>query len=508
MESVEKDNLAQDHQLALQTFTKDLNALAEKGHLDPVIGRDKEIRRVIQVLSRRRKNNPVLIGEPGVGKTAIVEGLALRIVNKDVPDVLVGKRVLSLDIGLMLAGAMYRGQFESRLKALIQAIEDQSGEVILFIDELHNLVGAGKIDGALDAGQMLKPALARGELRAIGATTLDEYRKFIEKDRALERRFQTILVEEPSVEDAITILRGLKEKYEVHHGVHIKDPALVQAVKLSHRYISDRYLPDKAIDLLDEATSKINIEAHSVPAELDELRRKILNLKVEKKSLGKEEGSKDRSLKIEEEIQKLEEENRLLSQNWEKSRAHLMNLKESRQKLEQIKVDMERAERDGNLQKVAELKYGEMPLWTQKLQNLQKNQQSGILKEDVGEDEIAEVVSRWTGIPVERMLKKQAQKLLEMEAHLSQTVVGQTEALSKISDAVRRSRSGISDPHRPIGVFMFLGPTGVGKTQTARSLAQFLFDSDQKITRIDMSEYGEKHTQGTFDRSPSWVCGI
>lgn len=498
-------------QKALELFTKDLNALAEKGQLDPVIGRDKEIRRLIQVLSRRRKNNPVLIGEPGVGKTAIVEGLALRVVHKDVPDVLLNKRILSLDLTALVAGSAYRGQFEARLKALIQEVEQKSDEVVLFIDELHNLIGAGKVDGAMDAGQMLKPSLARGELKVIGATTLDEYRKFIEKDGALERRFQTVLIEEPSVEDTITILRGLKEKYEVHHGLRIKDQAIIQAVRLSHRYISDRFLPDKAIDLMDEAASRVSIEVNSIPAELDEIRRQILNLKVEKKALDKEQESSGRNAQIKKEIQELEEKNNKLSQAWEKSKTQLIELKNAKKKQEQLRIAIDRAERAGNLQKAAELKYGELPRCSQKLASLEKQalteKKNGLLKEEVGSEEAAEIVSRWTGIPVERIMKEQAEKLVSMEAALGKKVIGQDHALKKISDSVRRSRAGVSDPHRPIGVFMFLGPTGVGKTQTAKSLAQFLFDSDQKVARIDMSEYGEKHSKSRLIGAPPGYVG-
>ena len=506
------ENPAQkQEQKALELFTRDLNTLAEKGRLDPVIGRDKEIRRLIQVLSRRRKNNPVLIGEPGVGKTAIVEGLALRVVNKDVPHVLLNKRILSLDLTAMIAGSMYRGQFEARLKALIQEVEQKADEIILFIDELHNLIGAGKVDGAMDAGQMLKPSLARGELRVIGATTLNEYRKFIEKDGALERRFQTVLIEEPNVEDSITILRGLKEKYEVHHGLRIKDSAIVQAVRLSHRYISDRFLPDKAIDLMDEAASRVSIEVNSVPAELDEIRRKILNLKVEKEALDKESESSDRAVQLKKDIQKLEEQNKKLSAVWEKTKAQLTELKNVKQKQEQLRIDVERAEREGNLQKAAELKYGEIPKCSQKLTELEEKtlskKENSLLKEEVGPDEVAEIVSRWTNIPVERIMKEQAEKLVSMEAVLEKTVIGQNHALKKISDSVRRARAGVSDPYSPIGVFMFLGPTGVGKTQTAQSLAQFLFDSKQKVTRIDMSEYGEKHSKSRLIGAPPGYVG-
>ena len=499
-------------QQVLEQFTRNLNVIAEKGQLDPVIGRDKEIRRLVQVLSRRRKNNPVLIGEPGVGKTAIVEGLALRIVNKDVPDVLLNKQILSLDLAAMVAGSMYRGQFEARLKALIQAVEEKSGEVILFIDELHNLIGAGKVEGAMDAGQMLKPSLARGELRVIGATTLDEYHKFIEKDRALERRFQIVLVEEPSVEDAITILRGVKDKYEAHHGMRIKDQAIVQAVQLSQRYISDRYLPDKAIDLMDEAASQASIEINSVPVELDEIRRKILNLKVEKESLDRDSGLDKRAGQLKKQIQELEEKDKHLTSVWESARSQLIELKNVKKRQDQLKIEMERAEREGNLQKAAELKYGELPRWSQKLVELERkalsqSKKKSLLKEEVGPDEVAEVVSRWTGIPVDRLLKEQAKKLMDMENILEKSVIGQNHALRKIASAVRRSRAGVGDPHRPIGVFMFLGPTGVGKTQTAKALAKFLFDSEQKITRIDMSEYGEKHSKARLIGAPPGYVG-
>ena len=493
-------------------FTKDLTDLAEKGHLDPVIGRDKEIRRLIQVLSRRRKNNPVLIGEPGVGKTAIVEGLALRIINKDVPDILLGKKVLSLDLPSMVAGAMFQGQFEERLKTLIQTVEKSHGQIILFIDELHNLIGAGKSGGAMDAGQILKPPLARGELKAIGATTVDEYRKFIEKDRALERRFQVILVEEPVIEDAITILRGLKEKYEVHHGVRIKDSALVAAVQLSHRYIADRFLPDKAIDLIDEAASQLSIEVNSMPDQLDELRRTILQLKVEKASLSKETdlASKERLSQLKKELAKLSKENDQLTEKYQAEKTQLMELKQTKKEIDQIKIEMDRSQREGRLQKAAELKYGLLPKQQQKRVELEKKilkNKTSMLKEEVGFDEVAEVVSRWTGIPVERVAETQAKKLLNIENTFRKSVVGQNHALEVIAHAVRRARSGVSDPHKPVGTFMFLGPTGVGKTQTAKTLARFLFDSEEKITRIDMSEYGEKHSKAKLIGAPPGYVG-
>lgn len=500
-------------QEALKLFTKNLTELAEQGKLDPVIGRDKEIRRVIQVLSRRKKNNPVLIGEPGVGKTAIAEGLAVRIINKDVPDILLGKTLLSLDLASMVAGSMYRGQFEERLKTLVRAIEASKGQIILFIDEIHTLVGAGKIDGAMDAGQILKPSLARGDMRAIGATTMEEYRKFIEKDAALERRFQTILVEEPNIEDALTILRGLKEKYEVHHGVRIKDSALVQAVKLSHRYITDRYLPDKAIDLMDEAASQLSLEVNSVPIEVDEIRRKILQLKVEKKALEKEKDSlsKKRLKEVNQEIKTLQDQNQKLTELWEKERSQRTSLKQLKIDIEELKVKIDRAQREGQLDKAAELKYLHLPKKNQQLVELEKqsieHNEHALLKEEVGVDEVAEVVSKWTGIPVQKMLQEQAQKLLHMEDEMRKQVVGQDSALNKISSAVRRSRSGIADPDRPIGVFMFLGPTGVGKTETAKSLANFLFDSEKKMIRLDMSEYSEKHQAERMIGAPPGYVG-
>ncbi len=500
-------------QEVLKKFTKDLTELAEKGKLDPVIGRDQEIRRIIQVLSRRKKNNPVLIGEPGVGKTAIAEGLAVRIINKDVPDILLGKTLLSLDLASMVAGSVYRGQFEERLKTVVRSIESSQGQIILFIDEIHTLVGAGKIDGAMDAGQILKPSLAQGDMRAIGATTMEEYRKFIEKDKALERRFQTILVEEPSIEDALTILRGLKEKYEVHHGIRIKDSALVQAVKLSHRYITDRYLPDKAIDLMDEAASQLSLEVNSIPIEVDEIRRKILQLKVEKKALEKEKDntSKKRLKEVDREIQNLQVKNKKLTHLWENEKSQRTNLKNLKIEIENLKLQIDRAQREGQLDRAAELKYLHLPQKNQKLAELEKqtieNNQKELLKEEVGANEVAEVVSKWTGIPVQKMIQEQAQKLLNMEAEMRKQVVGQDEALNKISDAVRRSRSGIADPDKPIGVFMFLGPTGVGKTETAKSLANFLFDSEKKMIRLDMSEYAEKHQAERMIGAPPGYVG-
>ena len=499
---------------ALSKYTRDLTDLAEQGKLDPVIGRDKEIRRLIQVLSRRTKNNPVLIGEPGVGKTAIAEGLALRILKKDVPEILFGRRILALDLASMLAGTKYRGEFEDRLKALIAEVRDSEGSILLFIDELHTLVGTGKTDGAMDAGQMLKPALARGELRTIGATTLDEYRKFIEKDKALERRFQIVLVEEPGQEDSLTILRGLKERYEVHHGVRIKDSALMAAVKLSHRYITDRFLPDKAIDLIDEAASRLNIEIHSVPAVIDENQRKIVHLQVEQKALSKEkdEISKNRCQEIEKSLNELKEKTRILKVQLEKERSAILKLRSFKKEIEAVKQNIERSEREGALDKAAELKYGHLPQLQKELEALEKqskeNNSNTLLKEEVGPEEIAEVVSQWTGIPLQKMLQTESEKLLKMEAHLQKRVLGQDKALSLISDAIRRARAEISDPLCPIGSFIFLGPTGVGKTETAKALADFLFDSEKSFIRLDMSEYMEKHSVSRLVGAPPGYVGF
>ena len=498
----------------LKKYTRDLTEMAEQGLLDPVIGRDAEIRRVMQILSRRTKNNPVLIGEPGVGKTAIAEGLALRIVKKDVPEALLGRKLLSLDLAALVAGSKYRGEFEDRLKTLISEITSSDGGILLFIDELHNLVGAGKTDGAMDASQILKPTLARGELRTIGATTLDEYRKFIEKDKALERRFQVLLVQEPGIEDAITILRGLKDRYEVHHGVRIKDQALVTAVKLSHRYITERFLPDKAIDLVDEAASRLSIEINSVPNIIDEKQRKIIQLQVEQKALLKEkdEASKKRLKEIQILLENLEEENKKLRIQWEKEKSSITDLKSLKQKIESVKLDIERAEREGELEKAAELKYGRLPELSNELKKCEleaknKSVKKALLKEEVGPEEIADVVSQWTGIPVNKMLKTEAEKLLNMETHLKSHVVGQNEALSLISNGVRRARAEISDPDRPMGSFMFLGPTGVGKTETAKALAEFLFDSKDNLIRIDMSEYMEKHSVARLIGAPPGYVG-
>ena len=499
---------------ALSKYSRDLTDLAKRGKLDPVIGRDKEIRRLIQVLSRRTKNNPVLIGEPGVGKTAIAEGLALRILKKDVPEVLFGKRILALDLAGMVAGAKYRGEFEDRLKAFISEISASDGEIILFIDELHTLVGAGKTDGAMDAGQILKPALARGELRAIGATTLDEYKKFIEKDKALERRFQIVLVQEPGIEDSLTILRGLKERYEVHHGVRIKDSALSQAVKLSHRYITDRFLPDKAIDLIDESASRLNIEIHSVPAIIDENQRRIIHLQVEKKALTKEkdESSKKRLIEVEKILKDLEEKTKTLKVQLKNEKSSILKLRSLKKEIEQVKQDIEFSERDGFLDKAAELKYGRLPELQKQIQTLEKKAQNKpdntLLKEEVGPEEIAEVVSQWTGIPLTKMLQTETDKLLSMENHLKKRVVGQDQALKLISDSIRRARADISEPDSPLGSFIFLGPTGVGKTETAKALAEFLFDTEKSLIRVDMSEYMEKHNVSRLIGAPPGYVGF
>ncbi len=502
---------------SLNKYGRDLTQLASEGKLDPVIGRDEEIRRVIQVLARRTKNNPVLIGEPGVGKTAIVEGLASRIIKGDVPEILKGKKVITLDVGALIAGAKYRGEFEDRLKAVIKEVTESNGQVVLFIDEMHTLVGAGKGEGAMDASQLLKPALARGELRCVGATTLDEYRKHVEKDAALERRFQPVYVEEPSVEDTITILRGLKEKYEVHHGVRIKDASLVAAAKLSHRYITSRFLPDKAIDLIDEAASRLSIEIGSVPQAIDELERKRIQLQVEREALKRErdEPSRERLKQLEDEIRDFDKEIRTLRDKWESERHGIVDLQQTKEQIENIRHEIERAERNGELGKAAELKYGKLPELEKKLASLNKNiegvdaktNEQRMLKEEVGPEEIAEVVAKWTGIPVSRMLQSEQEKLLRMEDFLRVRVVGQDEALRVVSDAIRRARAEISDPNRPIGTFLFLGPTGVGKTETVKALAEFMFDSDQSTVRIDMSEYMEKHAVSRLIGAPPGYVG-
>lgn len=499
---------------ALNKYARDLTALAMDGKLDPVVGRDEEIRRVVQVLSRRTKNNPVLIGEPGVGKTAIAEGLALRIINKDVPENMQNKKLVSLDMGALIAGAKYRGEFEDRLKAVIKEVTSSDGQIILFIDEIHTLVGAGKSEGAMDAGQLLKPALARGELHCIGATTLDEYRKYIEKDSALERRFQPVFVSEPTTEDAITILRGLKEKYEVHHGVRIKDSALVSAVKLSQRYITSRFLPDKAIDLVDESASRLSIEIGSVPEIVDKLNRRIMQLQVEKEGLKKErdEESKSRTKEIDIELKDLNAKNEDYKRQWDSERANILDLKKIKSEIETIRTQMERAERNGELERAAELKYGQLPNLEKKLKKIEedssrKSTDHKMLREEVGPEEIAEVVAKWTGVPVQKMLQKESERLLNMEDKLRERIIGQDSALKIVANSVRRARAEISDPNRPMGSFIFLGPTGVGKTETVKALAEFLFDTDQAVVRIDMSEYMEKHAVSRLIGAPPGYVG-
>ena len=499
---------------ALEKYSRDLTDLARKGKLDPVIGRDDEIRRVIQVLSRRTKNNPVLIGEPGVGKTAIVEGLALRIINGDVPEGLKEKRLVALDLGALVAGAKFRGEFEDRLKAVLKEVTEASGQIILFIDELHTLVGAGAAEGAMDASNMLKPALARGELRCVGATTLDEYRKRVEKDPALERRFQPIFVGEPSVEDTIAILRGLKEKYEVHHGVRITDGAIIAAATLSHRYISDRFLPDKAIDLIDEAASRLRIEIDSMPIEIDEVERKILQLEIERQALKREEdkASKERLAQLEREIRNLRETSDGLKGHWKNEKESIQRIRSLKEKIEATKVEEQQAQRQGDLNRAAELRYGtltqlqkEYEEANRKLAELQKDQK--MLKEEVDAEDVAEVVAKWTGIPVSKMLEGEIQKLLRMEDRLKARVVGQDSAIHAVSNAVRRARAGLQDQNRPIGSFIFLGPTGVGKTELCRALAEFLFDDEQAMVRLDMSEFMEKHSVSRLIGAPPGYVG-
>jgi len=498
---------------ALEKYGRDLTALAQQGKLDPVIGRDEEIRRVIQILSRRTKNNPVLIGAPGVGKTAIVEGLAQRIVRGDVPEGLKGKRVVTLDMGALVAGAKYRGEFEERLKAVLKAVHDAQGEVILFIDELHTVVGAGAAEGAMDASNLLKPALARGELHCIGATTLDEYKKHIEKDAALERRFQPIMVDQPSVEDTISILRGLRERYEVHHGVRIKDAALVAAAVLSNRYIADRFLPDKAIDLVDEAAARLRTEIDSMPAELDESTRRILQLEIEREALKKETdaASRDRLGKLEEELTRLQAEAGTLREQWEREKAAIEGPRQLRKRIEEVKVEIEKATRAYDLNRVAELQYGTLAGLERELKEEEERAQAAggrrLIKEEVDEEDIAEVVSRWTGIPLSKLMEGEMQKLLRLEEELHERVVGQDEAVRAVADAVIRARAGIKDPKRPIGSFLFLGPTGVGKTELARALAATLFDDEDNIVRLDMSEYMEKHTVARLIGAPPGYVG-
>ena len=497
----------------LKKYARDLTELANQGKLDPVVGRDEEIRRVIQVLSRRTKNNPVLIGEPGVGKTAIAEGLALRIFRKDVPENLIGKKLMALDMGSLIAGAKYRGEFEDRLKGVIKEVTESQGNIILFIDEMHTLVGAGKGEGAMDAGQLLKPALARGELRCIGATTLDEYRQNIEKDAALERRFQTVLVEEPTVDETITILRGLKEKYELHHGVQITDGAIIAAAKLSHRYITNRFLPDKAIDLIDEAASKLGIENRSVPEEIDEIDRKILSLKIESEALKKDTDklSIERKNKIEAELKQLTSESQQKKEKWKLERSDIDQIKKIKLDIEAAKLEVLKAEREAQFEKAAQLKYGQLPDLEKKLNALEekiKTNESALLKEKVDSEDIAEVISKWTKIPVSKMLESETQKLLRMEQELEKRVIGQDHAMTSIANAIRRSRAEISDPNRPIGTFIFVGPTGVGKTETVKTLAQFLFDDEQAVVRIDMSEYMEKHAVSRLIGAPPGYVGF
>ena len=498
---------------ALDRYARDLTEQARRGKLDPVIGRDEEIRRVVQVLSRRTKNNPVLIGEPGVGKTAIVEGLAQRIISGDVPETLKNKRVVALDLGAMLAGAKYRGEFEDRLKAVLKEIEDSQGQIVLFIDELHTLVGAGAAEGAIDASNMLKPALARGELRAIGATTLNEYRKYIEKDAALERRFQIVFVGEPNVEDTISILRGLKEKYEVHHGVRIKDSAIIAAATLSHRYISDRFLPDKAIDLIDEAAASLRIQIDSLPTDIDQLERRATQLEIEKQALKKEDdaNSRERLGIIDKELAEIREKSNTLKANWKKEKDLIARARELKERIEKLKVEEQAELRKGNNERVAELRYGKIPQAEQELAKLTKQMESQgksrMLKEEVDEEDVAAIVSKWTGIPISKMLEGEVKKLVTMEARLRQRVVGQDAALERVANAIRRSRAGLSDPKRPIGSFIFLGPTGVGKTELARALAEFLFDDEHALLRIDMSEYMEKHSVARLIGAPPGYVG-
>ncbi len=512
-QSVTDPNPEEKYQ-ALKRYSRDLTELAAKGKLDPVIGRDEEIRRVMQVLSRRTKNNPVLIGDPGVGKTAIAEGLALRISHGDVPETLKGKRVVALDMGALIAGSKFRGEFEERLKAVLKEIEQAEGSVVLFIDEMHTLVGAGAAEGAIDASNMLKPALARGDLRCVGATTLDEYRKHIEKDPALERRFQPVLVNEPTVEDTISILRGLKERYEVHHGVKIKDSALISAAELSNRYITDRFLPDKAIDLIDESASKLRMEIDSMPVELDELERRIRQHEIERQGLLKDgsEDAREKLGRIEKDMAELNEKRSALRAQWINEKESIANIRKLKESIERLGGESGRAERDGDLAQAAEIRYGRLPELQRSLEEegrklAEKQSARKMLKEEVSEEDVAEVVSRWTGVPVSRMLEAEVRKLIKMEERIRMRVVGQDEAVEAVSNAVRRARAGIQDPQRPIGSFIFLGPTGVGKTELARALAEFLFDDENFMTRIDMSEYQERHTVSRLIGAPPGYVG-
>ena len=500
---------AEENYDALKKYARDLTEAARSGKLDPVIGRDEEIRRTMQVLSRRTKNNPVLIGEPGVGKTAIAEGLALRIINGDVPESLRNKTLMALDMGSLVAGAKYRGEFEERLKAVLSEITSANGEIILFIDEMHTLVGAGKAEGAMDASNLLKPALARGELHCIGATTLDEYRKYVEKDAALARRFQAVFVDEPTVEDTISILRGLKEKYELHHGVRISDSAIVAAAGLSNRYISDRFLPDKAIDLVDEAASRLRMQVDSKPEELDELDRRIIQLKIEREALKKEtdKASKDRLVTLEEELSSLEEQSQTIAAQWEAEKETVASAQKINEELDHARSELEIAERQGDLTRASELKYGIIPGLEKQLQQAEERNPNSFASETVTDEHIASVVSRWTGIPIDKMLEGEREKLLQMEDAIGQRVIGQDEAVTAVSNAVRRSRAGLQDPSRPIGSFMFLGPTGVGKTELTKALAGFLFDDDQAIVRLDMSEYMEKHSVARLIGAPPGYVG-
>ncbi len=508
------DQNPEDKYQALQKFGKDITELARKGKLDPVIGRDEEIRRVIQVLSRRTKNNPVLIGEPGVGKTAIVEGLANRVVSGDIPEGLKEKKIIALDMGALIAGAKYRGEFEDRLKAVLKEVSEAEGEIILFLDELHTVVGAGAAEGAVDASNMLKPMLARGELHAIGATTLDEYRKYIEKDAALERRFQPVQVNEPSVEDTISILRGLREKYEVHHGVRIQDAALVSAAILSDRYISDRFLPDKAIDLIDEAASRLRIEIDSMPTEIDEVDRKIKQGEIEIQALKKEKdkASKDRLEKIKKQLAGLKETSDAMKVHWQQEKDIISKIRSIKEEIERAGTEAEQAERDADLAKAAELKYGVLMELSKKIEEENKNleklqKENKMLKEEVDDEDIAETVAKWTGIPVTRLMEAEIEKLVHMEERLGQRVIGQKEAITVVSNAIRRARAGLQDPNRPIGSFIFLGPTGVGKTELSKALAEFLFDDDRAMVRVDMSEYMEKHTVSRLIGAPPGYVG-